>query len=99
MAKTRAALTRKLGVLKSRFTSRPAHQRGRTTMAQQKEKSSASSKKTPQRKKSSGSTGSKVARKTKKVLGDMLAGAAVGAVKGAVEAIQPEEQQGKKASK
>src|SRR5215203_1974519 len=87
MKKTRTALERKLDELKSRFTGiQPATSIRKASMAKKKSapKKSAAPKKpskgvTPAVKKTAG----KVATKAKEVMGDMLAGAAIGAVKGA----------------
>lgn len=87
MAKTRATLERELGALKSRVFGTPA-KKGIKAMTQTKAKSAGSSKKTPKAKKA-GSGRAATATKTKEVLKKVLTGAAVGAVKGAAEALLP----------
>lgn len=95
MAQTRADLGRKLGKLKSRVLGRSPRKGKKDTMTQKKTKGSAAKKKTSAAKK----TMNKVVRKAKKVAGEMLAGAAVGAVKGAAEAVMPDEKSSGKNAK
>lgn len=91
MARTRANLGRELDALKGQLlgTPQPAGKKGKKTVAAHKSKSAEAASKKPSAKKSTGSVGKKVVKKTKEVLGDLLAGAAVGAVKGAAEAAEP----------
>jgi hypothetical protein len=119
MARTRAALTRKLGALKERILgpdSAPkeegrramATKRRRTTKSKSagRGKSAASAKTakrtTAKKKPPKGKTASRrrTARGRKsavqKVLGDMLTGAAAGAVRGAAEAVLPPDRRGNK---
>jgi hypothetical protein len=98
--RTRSALEQKLDELKSRFSnSDPATQQRKVDMAKKK---SSPKESTAKKKPSKGGTATvkktagKVATKAKEVLGDMLAGAAIGAVKGAAEAV---EKKGTKPSK
>ncbi len=85
MAKTREELTRKLGALKRRVSAGPAQPKGTKIMAAKKEKTSTAKKSTGS-KKSGGSRPRTVTGKAKKVMKDVLAGAAHGAVAGAAEA-------------
>jgi hypothetical protein len=95
MAQTRADLTRAVRALKEHLFGAPstARPRGRKPMATKKaQKSSPASKKKSGTKK--GHSGqSKGGRTAKKVMTKMLAGAAVGAVKGAAEAVAPKRAQ------
>jgi hypothetical protein len=96
MAKTRLSLEKKLSELKRRFTtSRSAPKKRKITMATKK--TAPKSVKTAMSKTKTGAkkATSKVMKKTKEVLGEMLEGAATGAIKGAVEAL---EKKGKKGS-
>lgn len=99
MVKTRAALTRELGALRGRLHDQPdpADTGGKSTVAEQKrstrkssnaKKSNASkSKKTSPAKRGGHSRGVKTGTKAKQVLTRALEGAAIGAVKGAVQAV------------
>lgn len=97
IAKTRAALQQELDQLKRRLFS------SREPVPRNKEKKMAKKKTTSGKNKSASSRSStRSGSKTKKVLGEMLAGAAVGAVKGAAEAALPDKErkeQGKKSAK
>jgi hypothetical protein len=86
MAKTRATLARELGALKGRVFGTPALQ-GEKTMSQAKVKSARSAKKAKKSARSPAST----KEKAKEVLEHKLAGAALGAVKGAAEVMVPEK--------
>jgi hypothetical protein len=95
MAQTRADMGRKLGKLKSRLLDPPPRKGKKDTMTQKK-KATAGKKKTAAAAKK---TMKKAVSKTKKVLGEMMAGAAVGAVKGAAEAVMPDEKSSAKGPK
>lgn len=89
MVATRASLKRKVARLKDRLLgpTRPTRNKKEKPVAQKKEKTTPSRKKASGGKKSgTGRISKKAGNKMKEVLGDMLAGAAVGAVKGAAEA-------------
>jgi len=89
MAQTRAALTQELGQLKSLLfeSAGPAHHRKGKKMPAKKAKATTAPKKESAAKKTTaGRPLKKTGTKVKKVLGEVLAGAAVGAVKGAAEA-------------
>lgn len=88
MAKTRATLGRELGALKGRVLGTPAT-KGANTITPTKQKPAHSDKKTSKAKKTGHSRSTK--GKVKEVLTHMLAGAVVGAVKGAAEVIAPEK--------
>lgn len=97
MARTRSRLSKNLSELKKRIL-QPFTKSEDEPMAATKSKSGKS--KGKKRKSSAASskpmktikrTAGKAMTKTKKVLGEMLAGAAVGAVKGAAEAVTPDE--------
>jgi len=98
MAKTRAALEKKLGELKSRFSiADPASEKRIPTMATKKSSRGAAAKKKPAAKKSQAvqavkKTAGVYAKKAKKVLGEMLTGAAVGAVQGAADAVASDKK-------
>jgi hypothetical protein len=104
MAKTRSALERKLGELKSRFSLSPASEKRTKPMATKKSSGGTMTKKKATAKagkamKTVKKTAGKYATKAKKVLGDMLAGAAVGAVKGAAEAVETDTKGKKRGGK
>jgi hypothetical protein len=91
MAQTRADLTRAVSALKEHLfgaagTARP---RGRKPMATKKASKTPSASKKKNGTKKGHSGRSKGGRTAKKVMTEMLAGAAVGAVKGAAEAVAP----------
>ena len=99
MARTRSRLSKNLSELKKRIL-QPFTKSEDEPMAATKTKSGKSKSKSKKRKSSAASskpmktikrTAGKAMTKTKKVLGEMLAGAAVGAVKGAAEAVTPDE--------
>ncbi len=91
IAQTRADLSRELGALKSQLLGSPARREGTKSMATKKAKTKSGSKSSKSKKSTGRKAVKKVARKVatkaKKVLGEMAARAAVGAVKGAAEAL------------
>jgi hypothetical protein len=94
MAKTREHIAGNLDVLKKRVLGESdSTKRKRRTVTKKKEASNGNKKKSSV-KKSKGSH-SPVKTKAKAVLGNMLKGAAVGAVKGAAEAVMPERSASK----
>src|SRR4051812_19232077 len=108
MARTRSSLEEKLSELKSRFTT-PRSTKRRTTMASKpkstgsKTGKKAAAKKTAVLKSKPVQAAKKkagtVMKKTKEVMGKMLEGAAVGAVKVAVEAVASKESSKKGSTK
>ncbi len=89
MAASRAALARELAQIRSLLfgSSHAANDHEEKKIAQKKEKTNPSHKKTSGARKTTAARGSKkAAGKIKELAADVLAGAAVGAVKGAAEA-------------
>ncbi len=83
MAATRREITRKLGDLKRALRDEGSPKKGRTSMTAKKERASAGKKRSGAKKTGGGRT---AATKAKRVIKDVLAGAAAGAVQGAAEA-------------
>ena len=90
MGEIRRDITRKVGELKRRLLGRPTRTKGKKAMAAKQGKAAGAAKKpAASRSKAATKKGgkeSKALKKTKEVIGDVLAGAAKGAAQGALEA-------------
>lgn len=92
IARTREALARKLGVLTNRLfgTTNPSNEGKRENMvAKKSDVKSSSARGGAKTQKSKKSPAKKRSSKANQVMGEMLAGAAIGAVKGTAEALPP----------